>query len=668
VILLFAWAFEMTPDGIKRDHEVDRSTSITPQTGKKLDRTIILIMGMALAYFAYDKFILSDAVSTGAAPASAQLEAASNEVAEQQKSIAVLPLANRSAREEDQYFTDGIHDDLLTQLAKIADLKVISRTSVMRYRDTELPIPEIAKQLGVSTILEGGIQRSGDQIRINMQLIEASTDKHLWAETYDRQMTAENLFAIQSEITRNITNALKATLSPEEAARIENQPTQSLEAYQEYMRGQQLLALRTSTSIEQGKQHFQHAVSLDPGFSQAIAGLANAYHLMHEYVGVPEEDSLDPAMTLANEALAVSPNLGEAYMVRGELYRHANEVELSESDFKRAAELIPGNATVYHWFSFLKYGQGRQAEANSLMRQAHRLNPMSAVIHLNVAQMPFHEGRDEEALAELERIKLLHPDYPTAYSTESWIHRNHGNIVDSLRASLKVLELDPGNTRGGFHCFDFLSLGAMEATQRCVTNYKGPGSRRRIFIEVMLLLLDDKREAGVALLETTKDVEGDGDFRAFAHLAVRDYEAARPEYEKDHADWFGSQEPVEIDAWDVGHAVDTALILLKSGDQDRAELLLTAALETMGSQERNRGATAFGYSDVQAYALLGQTDAALAALEEAVDAEFLAQWQALKFLPHYDAIRDDLRFTSAISRLEATAKVAREQAVAEGLL
>ncbi|MDH3903112.1 MAG: hypothetical protein OES90_07805, partial [Xanthomonadales bacterium] len=394
LILLFAWAFEMTPEGLKREKQVSPSQSITTQTGRKLDFMIIGILLMGLGYFAIDKFVLSG----GGANESADTSVSAVEVEEDsdaddmERSIAVLPLANRSAREEDQYFADGMHDDLLTQLAKIASLKVISRTSVMRYRDTELSIPEIAGQLGVTAILEGGVQRSGDQIRVNMQLIDAQTDEHLWAETYDREMTAENLFAIQSSITRQITDALKANLTTEEVARITENPTHNLEAFQEYMKGQQLLALRTVTALEQGKSHFERAIELDPEFAVAITGLANAYHLLYEYAGWTEAEALDPAMALLDQALELSPDLGEAFMVRGEIYRHKEDLDAAILDFERAIELIPGNATVYHWFSFIRVDQNLNDEAYALLQRAHELDPMSPVIHLNYAVQPFIAG------------------------------------------------------------------------------------------------------------------------------------------------------------------------------------------------------------------------------------------------------------------------------------
>ncbi len=209
ITLFLAWAYELTPEGIKREHEVDRSQSITPQTGKKLNNVILVLMAATIAYLLFDKFS-----SEGTAPgpeASDQVVENSKRLdtmpgvepkpAIDEKSIAVLPFTNRSKLEEDEFFVAGIHDDLLSKLARIGSLKVISRTSMMRIKDTEKSIPEIARELGVATIMEGAVQRSGNQVHINVQLIDAETDEHLWAEIFDREMTTENLFAIQSEIS-----------------------------------------------------------------------------------------------------------------------------------------------------------------------------------------------------------------------------------------------------------------------------------------------------------------------------------------------------------------------------------------------------------------------------------------------------------------------------------
>ncbi|HEY5775013.1 MAG TPA: hypothetical protein VIS57_02905 [Xanthomonadales bacterium] len=667
VILLFAWAFEMTPEGLKREKQVDRSESITNQTGRKLDFMIIGVLLLGLGYFAIDKFVLSEGRTTSQAE-TVNAEESTGATVEAEKSIAVLPLANRSAREEDQYFADGMHDDLLTQLAKIASLKVISRTSVMRYRNTELSIPEIAQQLGVSAILEGGVQRSGDQIRVNMQLIDAETDEHLWAETYDRQMTAENLFAIQSSITREITDALKASLSPEEAARIDDRPTDNLEAFQEYMKGQQLLALRVVPALEEGKSHFERAIELDPGFAAAKVGLANAYHLLFEYAGWPEADSLEPAMVLLGEALESSPDLGEAFMVRGEIHRHHDDLDAAARDFERAMELIPGNAALNHWFSFVREAQGRDDEAYVLLQRAHELDPLSRVIHVTYAAHPFFAGDDEQTLIELERVRTLHPDYPTVYTYLSWIYWSQGNAVETLRASLKAVELDPENTRARFLCYNYLNLAARESALDCISKSQVMKPMEKAFIRILLQLAAGDRDVAQAILDSTADFEDDSQYRHYAALYVGDFEQARPGFEKEYPEWFSGPVPDALKDYQIADAVDAALLLQQSGENERAENLLRLALENISRLQRNHGANAFGFLDVRIYALLGQREQALSALEECVTIEYLSGWPGLKFLPHYDSIRDDPRFTAALARLNAAAELAHKRAVSEGLL
>ena len=269
--LIFSWVFEITPEGLKKDADVDSEKSLTQTTGRKLDRIILVVLALALAYFAFDKFVLDparDQSNIEIARREGLTAALSKSYGD--RSIAVLPFENRSNREEDQFFTDGIHDDLLTTIAKIGSMKVISRTSVMEYRDTIKKTPQIAQELGVANILEGGIQRSGNHVRINVQLIDAATDDHLWAEIYDRELTAENLFAVQSEITRIIADALQAELSTDEQRRLDARPTDNLLAYDAYMRGRQLMATRNSANLKLATEEFSKATRLDPLFALGV--------------------------------------------------------------------------------------------------------------------------------------------------------------------------------------------------------------------------------------------------------------------------------------------------------------------------------------------------------------------------------------------------------------
>ena len=281
VSLVFAWVFELTPEGVKLEKNVDRSASITQRTGRKLDFVIIGLLVIALGVsLTLNVTGMRDADVT----------------AVDRLSIAVLPFTSRSTDPENQLFADGIHDDLLTRLANIAALKVISRTSVMEYRDSAKNLREIAEELGVGTVLEGAVQRVGDNVRINAQLIDALTDEHIWAKTYDRQLSAVNLFAIQSEISGEITRALKATLTNEEQSRLVNIPTDSLAAYNLYAQGRDNLYKRRLETLLRAREQFEAAIALDPDYAEAYASLAESVLLiMNNHRAISAEETFDVA-------------------------------------------------------------------------------------------------------------------------------------------------------------------------------------------------------------------------------------------------------------------------------------------------------------------------------------------------------------------------------------
>jgi TolB-like protein len=265
--LIFAWAFELTPDGIKRDQDVGRSASVSPVTGRKLDFVIIAALVMALGFVIVDQYVMEE------------------QGPELEKSIAVLPFANRSALPEDAYFVDGIHDDILTQLSNLSGIeKVISRTTMARYRDTDKSVPEIAAELGVAAIVEGSVQRAGGTIRVTIQLISAPEDEHLWAKNYDRQLNTDNIFAIQSEIAAAIADSLHATLTAGDAKQLETFPTDNLDAYDAYLLGKHAMADRTLHDIRRARSFFESAVEIDPQFALAQVGIADTANLT---VGTP---------------------------------------------------------------------------------------------------------------------------------------------------------------------------------------------------------------------------------------------------------------------------------------------------------------------------------------------------------------------------------------------
>ena len=383
IVLIFAWAFEMTPDGIKKEKDIDRSQSITSKTGRKLDFTIIGIMALALIYFVWE----SRFQETTAIPAEAGANNVSAETPDTHEieiasdnSIAVLPFANRSRDEDDAFFSDGIHDDLLTQLAKIGDLKVISRTSVMKYKDTQKTIPEIAEELGVSTILEGGIQRAGKRIRINAQLIDVTTDEHLWAETFDREMTMENIFDIQSEITRQIVTAVKGELSDTEQQALGAAPTANLEAYEAYLH-----ARAATNRADYSKEKYiaaqpwaEKAVELDPEFAEAWAVLSEI-HGQAVWIGF---DRSPERYVAADEALAHAVRLkpGSATVKAAQadyFYRFDNNYPAALAAYKEALELAPGDARILLYTAITLRRLGRWDDSISAFEASLKLDPIN---------------------------------------------------------------------------------------------------------------------------------------------------------------------------------------------------------------------------------------------------------------------------------------------------
>ena len=416
IVLIFAWAFEMTPEGLKKEKDVDRSKSIAPRTGRKLDRTIIVFMALALAYFAYDKFSDKPIEPTSfesVQPVSNSLTGSDKSTparSESDKSVAVLPFAFRSANQEDQFFAEGMHDDLLTQLAKINSLKVISRTSVSEYKNTTKKIPEIAAELGVATIVEGGVQRSGSRIRINAQLIDAKTDEHLWAETYNRELTAENLFDIQAEIARAIAQALQATLSPEEEASINRALTNNLEAWEAYQRAGRLRLTQAIASMKMGITEVDHALELDPRF--AAAWSLKAILLLQQYWFYDTDPATrDTAWQAIQSGRAIEPGLPELDIAEG--YYHYwgyRDYEKALPFMQRAAAARPNDARTHQALAYVLRRMGDWENTLDALHRAAELDPRTVQSHTDIGETLLRLRRFEEAESTLARAQDAHPD------------------------------------------------------------------------------------------------------------------------------------------------------------------------------------------------------------------------------------------------------------------
>jgi serine/threonine protein kinase/Tfp pilus assembly protein PilF len=361
----------------------------------------------------------------------------------QSPSVAVLPFQNLSSDPENEYFADGITEDVIAQLAKVRTLKVISRASVMPFKKRESSQREIASRLGVSNLLEGSVRRAGDRVRVVVQLVEAESDRSLWAETYDRELT--DIFTIQSDIAFRIADSLRTELSREERSRIDREPTQNIRAYQHYLKGRQLLALWDPASMHRSIEQFRRALELDPRYAPAYAGIAHAYCELGELGAMTGIDAYPLAQAAAARALDLDPELSEAHTMTA-FVKVLLEFDWvgAEREFRRALELRPGDADVYDLYGRLCSALGRFDEAVALQERAFELDP---VTHKNdVATALLRAGRPAEAEAATRRALQLEADNARAFATLGWAQFQQGEVEEGLGSLGRAVELSPDET------------------------------------------------------------------------------------------------------------------------------------------------------------------------------------------------------------------------------
>jgi serine/threonine-protein kinase len=363
-----------------------------------------------------------------------------------QPSVAVLPFLNLSADPENEFFTDGITEDVIAQLSKIRSLKVISRTSVMPFKKREQSLQEIGAKLGVDTLLEGSVRRAGDRVRIVAQLVDAGTDRHLWAETYDRQLI--DIFAIQTDVALQIAAALKAELSLDERSRIRREPTSDMQAYQLYLQGRHCYTRYTEESIRKGIEYFREAIAADPGYAMAHVGTALAYAELAAGAGdgtVRPDEAYHQGLEAVSVALNLDPDLGEAHAVLGLLLMvHDFDWDGAEAEFKLALELSPGAADIYDHYGWLCSALERYDEALALVRRAQELDPLTH--RADVAATLLRAGRYQEALQASLRAIEFDPEYGRARSTLGWAYLKLGMVDRGVAELEQVVRLTPGHT------------------------------------------------------------------------------------------------------------------------------------------------------------------------------------------------------------------------------
>ncbi len=328
------------------------------------------------------------------------------------KSIAVLPFETLG-KEEATAFTDGVHGDLLTRLSHISDLSVISRTSVMRYRTPEKPLPAIAGELGVAWVLHGEVQETGDQVQVNARLVNARTDRQVWAESYRRELTAANLFEIQAEITGQIARALEIQLSPQEERQVERAPTGNLDAYRLYAQGREQLDQRTEQGMRRALDYFQRTIAQDSTYALAWVGLADALALLHDYGYADGDSGLRRAWDSVRRALELNSELAEAHASLGLLQSERQAGPAAIRELKRAVELRPSYAEAHNWLSWVHLLLGHRKEALESAKRAVELDPLSPEAVSNLSLSYLVNGENEKALAEARRAHEIQSSFTT---------------------------------------------------------------------------------------------------------------------------------------------------------------------------------------------------------------------------------------------------------------
>ena len=422
IALVLAWAFELTPEGLKRTEEADAAKQ---HSRNRVWIYVVIIAGaLSVGLFFLGRYTAPDVANLPA------------------KSIAVLPFENLSSDPDNAYFTEGIQDEILARLAKIADLKVISRASTQRYKSSPDDLPEIAKRLGVSNILEGSVQKTADRVRVTVQLINAASEAHLWGETYDRNLT--DVFAAESDIARAIADTLRAKLTGSEQNALTARPTENPEAHQLYLRGRYFWNKRTGADFKKAIGYFNQAIEKDPNYALAYAGLADAYVLLSAYAEASPKDSLPQAKAAAAKALELDSTLGEAHasLAQALLAYDLNFAEATR-EFRRAIELNPNYATAHHWYGESVLGPlGKFDEAIAEARRALELDPLSVIINADFGSALTNARRYDQAIEQLRKTVEMDPGFYYAHWTLGNALELKGSNEEAIAEYKKAIELN----------------------------------------------------------------------------------------------------------------------------------------------------------------------------------------------------------------------------------
>jgi TolB-like protein/thioredoxin-like negative regulator of GroEL len=636
--LFFAWAFEMTPEGLKKEKDVDRSKSIVQVTGQKLNSVIIGILVLALAYFAIDKFVLQPQI-TAELPVTA-LETAT-ETGNVTQSIAVLPFVDMSANSDNEYFSDGLTEELLNILANIKELRVAGRTSSFAFKGKDEDLRSIGEKLNVVSILEGSVRKDDkrNRVRITAQLVNVEDGYHLWSATYDREL--DDIFAIQNEIAHEVAQALRITLLGGDDARLEQVKSTEINAYDFYLKGLQGINQGSFVSLDHAVTQFQQALSLDPAYTPAKVGLVTAWTAMANTGAMSNQQALSRGLPLLEQVLAEQPDNSAARVQMAILKVNEGDNEAAEKEFIAALDDNPRNTVALKQYGRFLFDNREVEKGLALIQAALKIDPYSTQVLWEQCQTNAYLQRVEISLAACERIKEIEPESPQGWYGWTVAHNFSGDLARGVKGFSEAIKRDPGDFEmlAGMAQL-WLMMGDAEQAGLWLNRAEAIGAGQPVPTIARLMLLKYREQHDLArdLAEKTLALNADDRFGsqymlrqlwAFELARAGDYQAALTPYRQALPWAFEAELVLPQDAESQLADLIQIAALLKLADpiSQRPDQLLEVVEELNGKQPPGRGIWSSDLTTAYIATIRGEREEALQSLNNAWDKKWRLGWR-----------------------------------------
>jgi TolB-like protein len=666
--LIVAWAFELTPEGLKRETAVDRAESITRVTGRKFDFAIIGLLALAVVFMFVDNYLLEAESEPGEVIVESVPAA---ETATRGKTIAVLPFANMSGDPGQEFFSDGISEELLNVLAKVKGLQVTSRTSAFAFKGKDISIPQIAQQLGVKHVLEGSVRMAGERVRITAQLIEVETDSHLWSESYDRDLA--DIFAVQDEIAAKVGEALKVALLGANSSPIGPSRETSIEVYSDYLLARQKREDGTFKNLAEAERLLNTVIERDPDYAPAYAALAGTYGSMWGTGRYSASEGIAKIVPLAEKAISLDSGLAQPWLSLADVHRINGDMEQARAAEARALELDPNNAAVLRYQIRRAFWTREPERAVVYANELLLVDPLSPESLWEVGRLYDRLGRRNDAEKVIARLRSIDPTHNN-YILLAWSHaRSDGDLVTAIAVGGGSNTFDPDDPEAfswnAMHYFDLGDVAAAASWNEAGLRLESKAPHAMAMAAILHVYRDEGDEAveiahelalessdyrfgtrGIALRILAASDQAAGNYEGIITRNLKHYpELANAEFRSER---FQVASPV----WEAFMvALDLASAYLHAGQQAKAEALLSLVESELPHWPTATG-SGHGIADVELHVLRGENENALAALQKHVEENSIDQWR-WRFLynPNLEPIRGTPEFAAIVEEMEVNA-------------